>query len=160
MEESIPSIKKSLDRLSSVAHRLNHETDALNWVIEDVGSQLQRMNLGVAVWDDTLLDAETEPSTEASLVRTRGWVVGHVKIKETWRLAVKQVRVEKGFLQDDPAFPFSNVYDVAEPIPLLRASRMIRVQAVRRLEPLLDLLAVTVDSYVDDITRAKSLVGD
>lgn len=153
-------IEESLDRLAVVAGRLNQETDTLNWVIEAVESRIQSMNLGVTAWDERLLNAESEPNDSGAVDRTRGWVVGHVKIKDAWRLAAKQVCVEHGFFEGDTSCPYRNEYDMAEPIPLLRASRVVRVEAVSRLEALLERLMKIAHSYVEHIDRVKSLVTD
>lgn len=160
VEESMPSIEESLDRLAGVAGRLNQETDTLNWVIEAVENRLQSMNLGVTCWDEALLDAEDEPG-ESTLTRyMHGWVVGHTKIDDRWRLAVKQVRTEDGYFEGDLNCPYRNVYDISEPKPLIRASRLVRVQAVGRLGELVERLAEQVTRYVEEIGQAKSLVTD
>lgn len=154
------SIEESLDRLAGLASRLNQETDTLNWAIEAVENRLESMNLGVTWWDQALLDAQDEPSDSTMTRFAQGWVLGHTKIADRWRLAVKRVRTEDGYFESDLNCPYHNIYDLSEPKPLIRASRLVRVQAVARLGHLVDTLAEQVTRYVEDIGQAKGLVTD
>jgi len=160
VEESMTSIESSLDRLAGVAGRLNTETDALNLVIEAVERRLDSMNLGISYWDDALLEPEEDAGTGGDLRITRGWVLGYHKVGDEWRVAVKGVRVEEGYFENDLNCPYRNISTDKDPVPLLRASRSIRVQAAGRVQAVLDGLAERGRAYVATIGNAKKLVSE
>ena len=153
-------IESSLDRLAGVAGHLNAESDALNRVIEAVEDRLASMNLGITYWDERLLDAEEEPVHDGDLRISYGSVLGYHKLSDGWRLAVRGVRVEEGYFENDLSCPYRNVTAHKEPVPLLQAPRSVRVEAAERIEAVLDGLTDRAKSYVTGIGAAKKLVSE
>ena len=157
--------KSSVDALKKLAVTLNQETEDLNKLIENLESELDSCKIGVSIWLDVVLDKRTsieiverhgrDPDEEQ--VR-EGWDLGYCKVGDKWRIAVKKTRSGS---RDDTTDQFGNdesVWaDVGNPLPLVQAPRVVRVQAASLLDDLLETLHRRVAGFVKDIQEAKNL---
>ena len=157
-------INDSLSELSDLSKQLNTETDALNDVIEAVEARLAKMQVGVSVWDDTLLDKSVEstcaPGGSNRVGIAYGYVIGYVKLADGWRIASKAVKEVSGFYEGDSECPYADLEDESAPTPLLKAPRHVRVEAAGQLEALIVLLKRRVESFIQDIEKSKNLIEE
>lgn len=157
--------KSSVDSLKKLAATLNQETEDLNKLIEDLESELDACRIGVSIWLDVVLDKRTSIEVferrngdhEEEQIR-EGWDLGYCKVGDKWRFAVKRIRSTS---RDDTTDQFGleeSVWaDVGNPVPLVQAPRVVRVQAASLLDQLLETLHNRVEGFVKDIQAAKNL---
>jgi hypothetical protein len=139
--------------LSRLAEKLNQTTDSYTQSMIVVEKQLREMNIGVETWLEISETAKAgSPDRETSLRK----LLGYAKLPEGWSLAVKTVRVERGYWQNDPASPWENVYEEDPPKPLLKASRELRIEAAQHVPKLLENLETRVVELIRAVQEADA----
>ncbi len=154
-------MRKTLDTLAETAAKLNSKTDELNQVISDVEHELQDAGLGMTLWLAHLLDASAterryRPDDDEQrwpISVTQGWQLGFAKIDGQWRLSARYVRSEETADSVD-------AFEERQPVPLLKAPRLVRVEAAPLLETLVTVLTKRMNVYIRGIEQAKALAKD
>lgn len=150
-------VGEALERLKNVARTLNEQTDAVNSIIESANKQLAAMNVGVTLWlsqysSPVLLDASGDSGQET------GWQLGYAKIDDAWQIAVRRVTTTQKFFEGDERAPYTDVNVHQAPIALMKASRIIRIEACGHLARLLENLALEVERLLKGIHEATTSV--
>jgi hypothetical protein len=141
-----------LAELSHLAQVLNKETDAYSEALSQLENKLKKMNLGIEAWVNL-----AESSVSGNPMRSTFWrtMLGFAKTSDGWGFAVKQVRVESGFYENDESCPWENHYDESEPKLLLKASREQRIIAAQRMEYLLKELTGQARATISFLQQAR-----
>lgn len=140
------------DKLSKIKHRaasLNHKTDQLNATIERIEKELQ--GAGVEFWwsDGPQFDVREFEDEEERLYA----VLGYAKVNTEWHIAVKDQR--EVFGESGWAHVGSE-----DPVPLVRASRSIRLGVAPELEAFLDAFDNAIATMEAKVDKANALVTD
>jgi len=154
-------MRKNLDALAQTAATLNSKTDELNQVIADVEHELQDAGVGVTIWLRRLLEESTterryradDDEQRWPIDVTFGWQLGFAKIDGEWRVAARQARIEDSHEGNES-------FEERPPVPLLKAPRIVRVEAAPLLEALVEALTERMKSYIAGIEQAKALAKD
>ena len=144
-------------RFEERASRLNAVSDSLSATINAVEDRLRKSNLGLEVWLVHALAGESVEGparTESSLVHRLGWT----KFDGEWGLAVKPVRIERGFFEGDTSAPYTNEDWAGGPTPLSQASRAIRIAALDHLPELIERMTEEAEGCINTIEGAGRLV--
>jgi hypothetical protein len=149
-------MRETLDELAKAAAALNSETDQLNELIGDFETELERAGVGVSHWMQQLLDESpieqryraTDKDEKYPIDVTRGWVLGFAKIDGRWCLGAKQVRVE-----DESGEV--KIVDEKPPVALVKAPRIVRMEAAAQFEALAKELTIKMRAYLASIGQAK-----
>jgi hypothetical protein len=142
---------ETLVSLSHLAQKLNPTTDSYTRSLSQVEKQLRDINIGVETWLGISETAKSgSPDRETSLRK----MLGYAKLAEGWSLAVKTVRVERGYLQNDRECPWENVYEEDPPKPLLKASRDLRIEAAGHVAALLQTLETRAVELIQSVEEA------
>jgi hypothetical protein len=153
-------IADSLARLRESAARFNKVTDTFNDTIAAVEDELARIGVGLTVWlEETqqLISVENWGSG-GNHDRARAKALGYTKLDEGWCLAVKPVVWVRGLADGDENCPWEELRDDGTPVALLKAPRLVRVEAAQHLENLLDALADHADHLVGSVEAAHGKV--
>ena len=149
-----------LFELSPVAKTLNSKSNKINTVIEKINGKLLSLNLGIEVWielTDTGLSFDPgDNNNPASKYRLRD-LLGYVQCGKdwTWQLAVRQEKTLYVYDQDE-----KQEEEMCEPgatMPLLTASREIRIAAMQNIEGLLTKLKQRGDHIIKTIDEAEAV---
>lgn len=141
------------DKLSKIKHRaasLSQKTDQLNATIERIEKELQ--GAGVEFWwsDGPQFDVREFKDEEERLYA----VLGYAKVNTDWHIAVKDHRAALG--EGGWAHVGSE-----DPVPLVRASRSIRLAVAPELEAFLDAFDNAIAAMEAKVDKANALVtGD
>lgn len=140
------------DKLSKIKHRaasLNHKTDQLNATIERIEKELQ--GAGVEFWwsDGPQFDVREFEGGEERLYA----VLGYAKVNTEWHIAVEDQR--EAFGESGWAHVGSE-----DPVPLVRASRSIRLAVAPELEAFLDAFDNAIATMETKVDKANALVTD
>ncbi|HEY3450902.1 MAG TPA: hypothetical protein VGK67_31390 [Myxococcales bacterium] len=152
--------EQTLTRIAQLSTKLNAETEELNAVIRDLDKRLDATKIGVAVWSGRIVDVsstvEWNDDEERDVTLSKGWELGYAKVDDQWALAVKP---QQGTDEPDERsnIPVTTWVDAGEPIRLLKAARIVRVEAAPHLESVLELIAERAAKYIEDIEKAKRL---
>ena len=145
-----------LSALDSQAGRLNELSDEINGKLAAIESRIVGMNIGMDFWygspirrkDAVVTSIGDGTSTE--IVE----LLGLTKEEGKWCLAVKAIKVEKGFFEGDYNCPYENRYFAGIPItPLLSSSRELRIAALAVMKDFIMKLAEHVKSANEIIER-------
>ncbi len=157
--------KSSVESLKKLAATLNQETEDLNHLIEELEVALDACKIGVSIWLNVALDQRTSVEVvdrrngdrDEEQIR-EGWDLGYCKVGDKWRIAVKRTRSTS---RDDTTNQLGDEElvwaDVDNPLPLVQAPRVVRVQAAGLLDDLIQTLHGRVEDFVKDIQTAKNL---
>lgn len=142
----------SLFELEILSDKLNTQTEELNSVIADLDKRLGAMRLGVTVWlvDDFINRTPVANQPNNIFV----WEIGYAKVKEEWCIAARH---SSGFWSEE--FQHWDLNPVTEAVPLLKAPRIVRVEAAALLDKLINELKDRVTGYVASLENAKHLVA-
>lgn len=140
---SASSLEEAFGRLVEAAERLNSKTDAVNDLIARTDERLRAVGLGIEVWLPGML-AFVGDSSGGS-----GYKLGFAKVKGEWQLAVQEAAESHKLFEGQEDQPYVDERNLGEPVPLIQASRMVRVEACTKLPELVTRLA----------DRAEALVG-
>ncbi len=144
---------EALVSLSRLAEKLNQTTDSYTQSLTAVEKQLREMNLGVEIWLEVAETAKSgSPDRETSLRK----LLGYARLTDGWSLAVKNLRVERGYLQNDSERPWENIYDEDPPKSLLKASRDLRIAAAEHVPRLLETLETRVMELIQSVEQADA----
>lgn len=145
---------KQLTELSHLAEALNQETDAYSEALSQLEKKLRKMNLGIEAWVTlTQKGVSGSPGRDSSL-RT---MLGYAKTSDGWGFAVKDIRVESGFYENDESCPYENHYEQGDPKPLLKSSRELRTLAASRMAYLLNELRDQAATAIKALQEARDL---
>lgn len=139
--------KNPMGRLAQLGQQLKAETEKLNSRIRQYEKSLDRMRLGVSVWlDDVIGDAEE--------LRDGGFQLGYTKVRDKWRIAARRVQVR---LQGD-----EQVVEQADdgPVPLSKASRLVRLRSLGSLDDLVEKLTERVEFFLDQLRAGQDETAD
>lgn len=144
-----------ISQLSDTASRLNRESDSINSTIQDIQDRINELNLGLEVWlEDSPLILEDGPPALGRTFRNGLWL-GYTKIGDKWALAVRWVRIEDKV--NEIGEEYSKVTNRNEPIPLLKFSREVRIEALSHIEQLVIALKERADRALNAISEAKKI---
>lgn len=145
-----------LAELSRLAATLNQETDTYTKSLGELEKKLTLMNLGVEVWLPLKENSATGTPDRDVSIQT---FLGYAKTDEGWGFAVKRMRVEAGFYENDRDCPWQNTYEEEPPKLLLKASRELRIEAAKKIEALLEALTEKAQELVPTLQKARGLAG-
>lgn len=152
-------LESAMKNLSTLSGKLKGETEDLNKVIADLDERIRKTGIGVSVWLDDLLDEHEhfkqidDGNGDGRRVRLRsGWQLGYARVGEMWVIAAKKTH-EVADAQDSLDLP----WDDADPMPLGKAPRHIRVEAAPLLEKLVEALSERATVFIKNIEQAKKL---
>lgn len=128
-----------LEKLSELAAQLNAETDTMNATIAELDARLSGMHVGLAVWDEHVLCPGGDGRT--------GWLLGYERLSSGYGLAARQV------------WQGEWEHEGAGSIPLLKAPRLVRIEAVARFNVLIGLLAQRAEQALACVRGAQSQLG-
>jgi rubrerythrin len=148
---------EALVSLSRLAEKLNQTTDAYTQSLTALEKQLREMNIGIEIWLEINETAKSgSPSRETSLRK----LLGYARLTEGWSLAVKTVRVERGYMADDAQTPWENVYEEEAAKALLKASREQRIEAAEHVPKLLEQLEARMTELIRSVEQADARLRD
>jgi hypothetical protein len=138
--------------LAALSQELNQESDTLNETIALVNSKLLRMALGVEAWVGSIAEGDPwyKPDDEDSKwpLHEETWL-GYYRFERGWELAVKTVTRQQTSYQEE------ETVEASKPLPLLNASRDIRVQAMELVPSLLGAIKREAEKLIASIKNAK-----
>jgi hypothetical protein len=155
------TLEQALGKFELAAEKLNAESDAVNALITQVNTRMTEAGAGLTVW---LVDHGTPVllATDADVGPRNGLQLGFTKVKDRWQLAVRPARL---FWQTDPAESesgeddFASLTDVGEPVALLDAPRIVRVEACEHLLELVESMTERMNVFLKSIARTKAEIG-
>lgn len=148
----------TIEKLESLAITLNNESNTINPIIQEIQEKLNKLNLGIPVWLNNALLEESKAGNAMSST-TFQYLLGYAKTKEGWGLAIKAVRVQRGFYEGELDCPWAEVFDVGQPVPLLKSSRQLRLAALRQLQDLVETIQHKAQEVIIDIEKAKKMAN-
>lgn len=152
--------RSHLKVLSELAIQLNEVSDRYTDELKAIEAELQRMNLGLEVYLDRPLketDYEEAPKDERRYAASYyyAWTLGHGKGKDDgglWRLLVYHYRV----IEDEGG---GRTWRLLGTIPLLEASRELRLCAAEQILDLLTKLGREARKKIDAVQRVCDTVS-
>ncbi len=78
-------------------------------------------------------------------------MLGFSRVNGKWCLSVKPIRWVDGFFENDTSAPFRNRYSGGEVVPLLQASRDLRLQAIQ-------VMPKFMQEFTEYIEKASDLI--
>lgn len=131
-------IQESIEKLSVVAARLNDATDGLTKKLEALEKKIAQTRVGVVIWLD--IPMKSDPNEPAS--SQASWKLGYTKYGDNWRLLVSP---------EHKSWP---------PFPLLKAPRMVRVEACKMLPRLIEMLTERAITQTEGTRAAEADASD
>lgn len=136
--------EKKFDRLDALGVRLNDAADRVNEKIGEVEDRIVSANLGVTAWlygPNAFLgvsqwEGHGSSYGSSAVLTATGWMLGFGKLTDNWKILVRRVELAR----DSDTSPIS-YHEPEDPVALLRAPRPIRIEAMGKMDDLLDLLA-------------------
>lgn len=119
------SLDEQLRVLFTRSANLKEKSERLNNVIAGIEAKINEAAPGVTFWDIERICIVGEE---------KKWGLGYCYIDKTWCLAARK--------------------DLGEPVPLLKAPRLVRLHALRFLGPVIEGLTANVGSYADQVEDA------
>jgi len=163
------AMKDALSKLDSAAKKLNETSDSINKLIEQLEARLRASRVGVSVWlgenelfpEPLLAAGELKNGDLEDFVERAGWALGFEKIDQQWHIAVRKVRLvwNPKERQANNEFGALRVGE-GETVPLLKAPRLVRVEATAWLERLIEKIAERAEAFAGQIELAEGLVKD
>jgi hypothetical protein len=142
--------------LARVVTRLNQISDQLTETIEGEEDELAKIGVGLPVW----LDERPFGRTTTEILQSDGslvpieehWRLGYLKLGGRWHIVTKHMEWVCG----------GDWNEVQAPVPLAKAPRHIRAEALPYLDSLVDCLIKAASKYCEDIeaTLSKSQSSD
>jgi hypothetical protein len=155
-------MRETMKELAETAAKLNNATDELNEVIADFENSLEDAGVGVSEWLTSLFEVSAtkkqyhpkDRDEEYPFETWIGWQLGYAKIDGKWRVAARQMRVER----DVSAGPMDDDRESIErdAVALDKAPRLVRVAAAPLLEELALALNKKMRSYLGGVAQAKA----
>jgi hypothetical protein len=149
----------ALSMLQKASEKLNSESDSLNGVFSGLNSRLGAMRIGVSLWLDVELDLHESlcSSESGSYYSASAWTIGYDKVDDEWCLAAKR-RSGVTVTSEEPTNDEFRWSDFGSPVSLLKAPRIVRVEAAGLLDALIAALGKQIEQYLQSIEKAKKLV--
>jgi hypothetical protein len=145
-----------LSALESQAGRLNELSDEINKKLAAIQSRIVAMNIGMEFWYDVPIWRRNAVVTSIGDGKSTEIVdlLGLTKQGGQWCLAVKAVKVEKGFYEGNRDCPYENRYFAGEfDTPILESSRELRIAALGIMKDFISELALRVKAANEVIER-------
>lgn len=163
----------NIDKISQKAARLNEVSDILNEQLFCLERDLGDTHVGITAWlDNVLLSSRDEGRFK------EGFQLGYAKVGGSWRIAARQVYMEKKTGSDrsldewkikvcmqketvsDSPLSEWKIQEVTHIMPLVQASRIVRIEAVGHLGSLLKTLEQKTDESVENMEKANRQLQD
>jgi hypothetical protein len=161
VKSSDVDLSEILSSVDGAAKRLNKISNNANEVITSVENRLLRANIGMEIWWDTSI-MWADCSNELGRYEQSTWagrLLGFAKINGEWCLGVKTVRWVKGYHEGDPDSEYTTEHLLDEPTQLRRASRDVRLAALKKMPEFLAFLAKAVEDAVAEMeTTTEALL--
>lgn len=159
-------MEEVLKELKSISEVLNDSSDSLTATLTEINQEINNLNLGIQVWlvDSPLAPGrrraapQNYPTPYVHTIEEGASILGYARTSEGWGLAVKKVDFQEGFYEGDSDSPFTDVLEETRPVPLLKATRTVRADAIRLIPSLLERLKHEGNKLLKDIEVAKELV--
>lgn len=156
--EAMMAISDKLSKIKQRAASLSQKTDHLNATIEHIEKEL--LGSGVEFWwiNGPVLDVRmfNERDDDGNEVTERlSAVLGYAKVNGEWRIAVQDQRHEW-----EGASTGWVLLNSEDPVPLVRASRSIRIAAAEHLEAFLDAFDDAIANMEAKVDKANKLAAD
>lgn len=155
MNEKSPALL----RLLKAAAVLNSRADEVKKLIQSTNHDLEELGVGIEHWLEQGRAPVTILGMQVGDPLSFGLQLGYAKIGGTWQLAIRPVRCEFKSYGDDPSEGFTEVEVTGDPKPLVDASRIEKIAAIRHLDDLVNALAERMERLVaglDPRERASS----
>jgi hypothetical protein len=141
-----------LKKLSVVSNKLNRESDKLNETIASVNQELAKLSIGVEAWVGSILKGDPwyreADDDQRYPLHDETWL-GYYRFERGWELAVKTVTRQRVDVDEE------ETVEVQDVLPLLNASRDIRVKAMDLIPQLLETIKFNAERLLGSIERAK-----
>jgi hypothetical protein len=148
-----------VNELSRLAEKLNQESDAFTTRLASLNEKLNKLNLGVEVWLERSPLSDQLTAGNPMRDTNEQTLLGFAKTPDGWGLAVKDVRIERGYYENDLDCPWNCTYEVSQPKLLLKSSRQLRLKAASALPLLLEDIKEKAEQVLAQIEKARHL-GD
>src|ERR1700728_3797385 len=137
------NIEDIFSALEAQATRLNEASAQANQSLASTEKRIVALNIGFEVWlDEPIFVGEREGGAgpyETSTTPIK--VLGLARIDGKWVLAVKPMKYVDGFYEGDTSSPYRDQFADGEAIPVLSASRALRIAALQGLPQFLQKLS-------------------
>lgn len=145
----------NISDLTPIAKQINDKSNAINKTISTINEKLARLNFGIEAWLDKPWSALSSSTRDQGKARIRDVsYLGYDRLGDKWQLAIKHVEEEITLDEDgDECIEQLN----PEYVPLLQASRDLRLAALKKLPELLDDLKSRGQNILDTIADAEKL---
>jgi hypothetical protein len=149
----------TIQELSDLSRKLNQKSDQLNALISSMNRKLAQLNFGVEVWleDDPIAASDYEDwdsDNDCRMSPERGaTLLGYCDADDGWQLAVRATTLVTKY--DKYGRDYEEAKNSQEATPLLKAPRKIRVQAMRLIPALLDVLRDKAAELLENIEKAE-----
>ncbi len=166
----------SFKELAQVAEQLNQKSNQINLTISSINDKFRAMNLGTEVWledrplisgDDqlwrlaSLTGEDSEPTDvseedgETFHTSNQTWL-GYCKVENLWQLAVRNQEVLPPGVR---ALDGKHIVDITLPVPLLKATRDLRLEALELLPMLVEKMKNRAEQLIAGIEKASALAA-
>lgn len=152
------AVRFALSALESQAGRLNEISDEVNKKLTEIENRIVSLNIGLEFWysvpvhrDDSVGTFSYDDTTE-QLIQ----VLGFARVDNKWCIAVKPIKLVKGFFEGDYNCPFENPYAAGKVVPLLQSSRDLRIASLAAMQDFLTKLTEHVQSVNRTIEKTTT----
>ena len=141
--------------LEDQAARLNEASANANKTLAAIEKRIVALNIGFEVWLDEpiAIGAPAGSAGPFDISTTPIKALGIARIGGKWVLAVKPMKFVDGFYEGDTGSPYRNQYTDGEEIPVLSASRELRIAALQALPKFLHKLSQEMMAKTNGIER-------
>jgi hypothetical protein len=150
--------------LAQLSAHLNAASDSINDVIKRFEATLQSLNLGLEVWvegddfddpNDVINDMIASDSEVTKAHEAQETQLGFCRVGEQWQLCLRTA----GYVIQQGRFGYEwRFRDASEAVPLRKASRAKRIEALPRFPALLRALKKAAETALKTIEEAKTFV--
>jgi len=140
--------------LENSASRFNSVSDTANRALADAEARLVGLNIGIEVWHQTGIEISL-PTGRSGADDTRDHIIdvlGFARINGKWCFAVQKVRKTSGFFEGDLSCPYTDEFLESPPVPLLKQSRSVRINALKQLPAFLKQVNEEVNATTLNLT--------
>lgn len=128
----------AIEKLNNISDNLNKKTQEMNENIESVEKTLVKSGIGVSVWTDNTFAVVNAEG------RKNEYRIGFCRIADEWKI-VCQVVYDDG--------------KGGRVIPLLTATRIVRMESVALLEELVNKLMEKAEAFLKDVTDKNDKIN-
>ena len=157
-------------KLKEVAACLNKESDNLNITIQKIQDKINGYNIGLEVWGDILISQDVKMPEDingnfispfhGATSKANEVILGYANTQEGWGLAIQRREIYYRPDLDDGDMEYAGSYNLGKPQSLLKASREIRIKALKYLQDLVDIIQGKAEESLDSIEEAKKLADE